>query len=108
MKTITIHGRTWKIKFKKSGGGEFSSNPATITLGADRDDEEIVQIFFHEIFEGILAMADFRYEAVGKDLDYMFVFDHKQLHAVVKDFYLAIRPMIRPGVLLSSKPRGKK
>jgi len=99
-KTVIIVGKTWRVKIdKKSRGGWFDTDKSVIELGTkDMGKEEIMQMYFHECWEAILANRNMRYKLpyLGADNgNYMFVFDHSKMEHAVVDFYLAIRESLK-------------
>lgn len=99
-KSVIIVGKTWKVVVnKKRRGGWFNTDKSLIEVGTkDVGKEEVMQIFFHECCEAILANRNNRYKLpyTGNDNgNYVFVFDHNKFEQIIIDFYLAIRDCLK-------------
>jgi hypothetical protein len=96
---MTIGGATWKAAIdSKSNGGAFSCHKHLIHVGTQEGSEAARQIFFHEVWEAILSERMLRYQKPYDEPEnghYIFVFNHDQFEDSVKDFYLAIRDILK-------------
>jgi hypothetical protein len=96
---VTIGGKTYKVVVDpKTNGGSFSCNKCMIYIGTQEGLEAARQIFFHEVWEGILTEKMYRYQKPFEEPEnghYVFVFNHDQMEESVKDFYLAVKDILR-------------
>ena len=94
-KSVMIDGRKWKVILDpKDGGGWFSSNKSTISVGIAHGMEHAWNVFLHECAEAILTMLWLRYQK-AKDVqgngDYVFVMNHDQFEVFINNLSIAIR-----------------
>lgn len=94
--TIIIAGTTWKvIKDKNMRGGSFDGNLKLIKVGLkNKNKEEQLSIFLHEVLEAIFSERLLRYSLpyeFQENGHLIFCFNHDQFEQSVIDFGLAIK-----------------
>jgi hypothetical protein len=96
---VTIGGKAYKVVVDpKTNGGSFSNNKCLMYVGSQEGLEAARQIFFHEVWEAILSERMYRFQKPydkPENGHYIFVFNHDQFEESVKDFYLAIREILK-------------
>ena len=91
---VVIGGRTFTVTRVKGDGGQFRLTPPLLEVGRDDTDEGQMQTFIHEVLEMVLTERCHRYEGFP-DANFMFMLDHRQFCEVVKDFYLALKGVLK-------------
>jgi hypothetical protein len=93
-KKVIIAGRNWSVLTDKTlNGGEWDADAGEIRIGPHKSEEERMICFIHEVLEVILTMKNYRQESYP-DENYLFIFTHRDLINIARDFYLALRPIL--------------
>lgn len=95
-KTVNICGSDCKVELdKNSSGGEYRFHDGRIKIGTQKP-KSVVEIFLHEVIEGILHERGHRYTKYEDINDgIVFTFNHNEFENWVKDLSAAIQSQFK-------------